>query len=118
MDGGAELLEFPHQTQPPDLQHGERGAPWILSIPLPGPRRPTQIPHSPPRTPITPHSSAQEPNNLKSRNSFRYNGLIHRKTLGVEPAPDGKGVLVVLKKRSGPPPPLPQRGSLSPLPIY
>ena len=42
-----------------------------------------------------------EPNNLKSRNSFRYNGLIHRKTLGVEPAPDGKGVLVVLKKRSG-----------------
>lgn len=62
-------------------------------------------PFPPPRTPITPHSSPQEPNNLKSRNSFRYNGLIHRKTLGVEPAPDGKGVLVVLKKRSGPLPP-------------
>ncbi|NXE03314.1 RL28 protein, partial [Chaetorhynchus papuensis] len=42
-----------------------------------------------------------EPNNLKARNSFRYNGLIHRKTVGVEPAPDGKGIVVVLKKRSG-----------------
>ncbi|XP_043914647.1 60S ribosomal protein L28 [Protopterus annectens] len=42
-----------------------------------------------------------EPNNLKARHSFRYNGLIHRKTVGVEPAPDGKGVVVVLKKRSG-----------------
>ncbi|XP_045142955.1 60S ribosomal protein L28-like, partial [Echinops telfairi] len=40
-----------------------------------------------------------EPNNLKARNSFRYNGLIHRKT--VEPAADGKGVVVVLKRRSG-----------------
>ncbi|XP_008636417.2 PREDICTED: 60S ribosomal protein L28, partial [Corvus brachyrhynchos] len=45
--------------------------------------------------------SLQEPNNLKARNSFRYNGLIHRKTVGVEPAPDGKGIVVVLKKRSG-----------------
>ncbi|XP_010221159.1 PREDICTED: 60S ribosomal protein L28-like, partial [Tinamus guttatus] len=34
------------------------------------------------------------------RNSFRYNGLIHRKTVGVEPAPDGKGIVVVLKKRA------------------
>ncbi|NWJ09253.1 RL28 protein, partial [Crypturellus undulatus] len=42
-----------------------------------------------------------EPNNLKARNSFRYNGLIHRKTLGVEPAPDGKGIVVVLRKRRG-----------------
>ncbi|KFO69168.1 60S ribosomal protein L28, partial [Cuculus canorus] len=42
-----------------------------------------------------------EPNNLKARNSFRYNGLIHRKTVGVEPAPDGKGIVVVLKKRAG-----------------
>uniref|UniRef100_A0A8D0L7M0 Large ribosomal subunit protein eL28 n=1 Tax=Sphenodon punctatus TaxID=8508 RepID=A0A8D0L7M0_SPHPU len=40
-----------------------------------------------------------EPNNLKARNSFRYNGLIHRKTVGVEPAADGKGILVVLKQR-------------------
>ncbi|KAK2111729.1 60S ribosomal protein L28 [Saguinus oedipus] len=42
-----------------------------------------------------------EPNNLKTRNSFRYNGLIHRKTVGVEPAANGKGVGVVRKRRSG-----------------
>ncbi|XP_069745549.1 large ribosomal subunit protein eL28 [Narcine bancroftii] len=42
-----------------------------------------------------------EPYNLKARNSFRYNGLIHRKTVGVEPAADGKGVVIVLKKRAG-----------------
>ncbi|XP_063129916.1 large ribosomal subunit protein eL28-like [Rattus norvegicus] len=42
-----------------------------------------------------------EPNNLKARNSLRYNGLIHRKTVGVEPAADGKGVVVVMKRRSG-----------------
>uniref|UniRef100_A0A4X2JXG4 Large ribosomal subunit protein eL28 n=1 Tax=Vombatus ursinus TaxID=29139 RepID=A0A4X2JXG4_VOMUR len=36
-----------------------------------------------------------EPNNLKARNSFRYNGLIHRKTVGIEPAADGKGIVVV-----------------------
>ncbi|XP_028928519.1 60S ribosomal protein L28 [Ornithorhynchus anatinus] len=42
-----------------------------------------------------------EPNNLKARNSFRYNGLIHRKTVGVEPAADGKGIVVVLKRRAG-----------------
>ncbi|XP_029780636.1 60S ribosomal protein L28 [Suricata suricatta] len=42
-----------------------------------------------------------EPNNLKARNSFRYNGLIHRKIVGVEPAADGKGVVVVMKRRSG-----------------
>ncbi|XP_063297408.1 large ribosomal subunit protein eL28-like [Pelobates fuscus] len=42
-----------------------------------------------------------EPNNLKAQNSFRYNGLIHRKTVGVELAADGKGVVVILKKRAG-----------------
>ncbi|KAL6087864.1 hypothetical protein STEG23_032859 [Scotinomys teguina] len=36
-----------------------------------------------------------------ARNSFRYNGLIHRKTVGVEPAADCKGVMVVMKRRSG-----------------
>ncbi|XP_034877322.1 60S ribosomal protein L28-like [Mirounga leonina] len=53
-----------------------------------------------------PYSS--EPNNLKARNSFRHHGLIHRKTVGVEPAADGKGAGVVMKRRSGsrhPPPP-------------
>lgn len=43
----------------------------------------------------------QEPNNLKARNAFRFNGLIHRKTVGVEQAADGKGIVVVLKKRAG-----------------
>ncbi|KAK3555926.1 hypothetical protein QTP86_029760 [Hemibagrus guttatus] len=42
-----------------------------------------------------------EPNNLKARNAFRFNGLIHRKTVGVEQAADGKGIVVVLKKRTG-----------------
>uniref|UniRef100_H3C370 Large ribosomal subunit protein eL28 n=1 Tax=Tetraodon nigroviridis TaxID=99883 RepID=H3C370_TETNG len=40
-----------------------------------------------------------EPNNLKARNSFRFNGLVHKKTVGVQPAADGKGIVVVLKKR-------------------
>lgn len=43
----------------------------------------------------------QEPNNLKSKNSFRFNGLVHKKTVGVQPAADGKGVVVVLKRRAG-----------------
>ncbi|XP_054908231.1 60S ribosomal protein L28 [Poeciliopsis prolifica] len=42
-----------------------------------------------------------EPNNLKARNSFRFNGLVHKKTVGVQPAADGKGVVVVLKRRAG-----------------
>nr|XP_035148290.2 60S ribosomal protein L28-like [Callithrix jacchus] len=36
-----------------------------------------------------------------TRNSFCYNGLIHRKYVGMEPAADSKGVLVVTKRRSG-----------------
>nr|XP_042133112.1 60S ribosomal protein L28-like [Peromyscus maniculatus bairdii] len=42
-----------------------------------------------------------EPDNLKACNSFRYNGLIHRKTVGVEPTADSKGVVEVMKHRSG-----------------
>lgn len=42
-------------------------------------------------------ASLQEPNNLRNRNSFRYNGLVHKKTIGVEPAVDGKGVVLVTK---------------------
>ena len=38
---------------------------------------------------------------MRSRNSFRYNGLINRRTLGVEPAKDGKGVVLVTKKAGG-----------------
>ncbi|KAF6284497.1 hypothetical protein mRhiFer1_009250 [Rhinolophus ferrumequinum] len=45
-------------------------------------------------------TSSTEPRNLKAPNSFHYNGLIHRKTVGVEPAAIGKGVVVVMKQRS------------------
>ncbi|KAM4801630.1 LOW QUALITY PROTEIN: large ribosomal subunit protein eL28 [Urocitellus parryii] len=41
-----------------------------------------------------------EPNNLKAHNSFHYNG-IHLKTVGVEPEADGKGLVVIMKHRSG-----------------
>ncbi|XP_022326128.2 large ribosomal subunit protein eL28-like [Crassostrea virginica] len=41
---------------------------------------------------------SREPNNLKSLNSFRYNGLVHKKTVGVVPAKDGKGVVLITKK--------------------
>jgi len=34
-----------------------------------------------------------EPNNLKNRNTFRSNGLIHPKVVSVEAAPKGKGVV-------------------------
>jgi len=40
---------------------------------------------------------SREPNNLKGRNSFRYNGLVRRKCVGVEPAPSGKGVVLVTR---------------------
>ena len=42
----------------------------------------------------------REPNNLKGLNSFRYNGLIHKRVLGVEPAPDGKKGVVLVTKRA------------------
>ncbi len=35
----------------------------------------------------------KEPNNLKNRNSFRLNGLVHPKVVGVEAVADGKGVV-------------------------
>ncbi|XP_054578820.1 60S ribosomal protein L28-like [Eptesicus fuscus] len=41
-----------------------------------------------------------EPNNLKAHNSFHYNGLMHHKMVGVEPAPNGKGVMVIMKRRT------------------
>ncbi|XP_064649419.1 large ribosomal subunit protein eL28-like [Lineus longissimus] len=43
----------------------------------------------------------KEPNNLTGRNSFRYNGLVHKKTVGVEACSDGKGVVVVTRKSTG-----------------
>ena len=35
----------------------------------------------------------QEPNNLKNRNTFRSNGLVHPKVVGVEAVAGGKGVV-------------------------
>ncbi|XP_019619081.1 PREDICTED: 60S ribosomal protein L28-like [Branchiostoma belcheri] len=46
-------------------------------------------------------SFTREPNNLKAKNSYRYNGLVHKKTVGVEAAPDGKGVVLVTRKQRG-----------------
>ncbi|KAK2102308.1 60S ribosomal protein L28 [Saguinus oedipus] len=43
---------------------------------------------------------SMEPKNLKACNFFYYKGLIHHKTVGMEPAVIGKGV-VVMKRRSG-----------------
>ncbi|XP_014103048.1 large ribosomal subunit protein eL28 [Bactrocera oleae] len=39
-----------------------------------------------------------EANNLTNVSSFRYSGLVHKKTVGVVPAADKKGFSVVLKK--------------------
>ncbi|KAJ8321282.1 hypothetical protein KUTeg_001140 [Tegillarca granosa] len=44
---------------------------------------------------------SREPNNLKGRNSFRFNGLVHKKTVGVEVPKDGKGVVLVTKNNAG-----------------
>lgn len=93
VDGGAELLQLPDQAEQADVQHGEPPRCTALWERAPGPQ-PGIL-----RLILAPLS--QEPNNLKARNSFRYNGLIHRKTVGVEPAADGKGVVVVMKRRSG-----------------
>ncbi|XP_074654927.1 large ribosomal subunit protein eL28-like [Tubulanus polymorphus] len=46
-------------------------------------------------------SFTTEANNLKGKNSFKYNGLIHKQTFGVEAAKDGKGVVIVTKKARG-----------------
>lgn len=46
-------------------------------------------------------SSFQEPNNLTNKSSFRYSGLVQRKTVGVTPAVDKKGFVVSLKKVKG-----------------
>jgi len=42
---------------------------------------------------------SRERNNLKGRNSFRYNGLVRKKCVGIEPASSGKGV--VMQTRNG-----------------
>ena len=42
----------------------------------------------------------QEANNLKNRNSLRFNGLVHSKTVGIEAASDGKGVVLVTRNNN------------------
>merc|ERR1711972_369170 len=42
-----------------------------------------------------------EANNLKAKNSFRYSGVVKKQTVGVEPAKDGKGVVLVTRKSKG-----------------
>merc|ERR1712080_573690 len=39
-----------------------------------------------------------EPLNLTNRNSFRYNGLVNKKAVGVSAAPDNKGFVVTTKR--------------------
>merc|ERR1712018_600252 len=44
----------------------------------------------------------KEPNNLTARNSFKYNGLVNRKTVGIEaPASGAKGVVIAIRKTKG-----------------
>uniref|UniRef100_T1IUQ7 Large ribosomal subunit protein eL28 n=1 Tax=Strigamia maritima TaxID=126957 RepID=T1IUQ7_STRMM len=38
------------------------------------------------------------PGNLKNLHSFHYDGLVRNKVLGIEAAPDGKGIVLVNKK--------------------
>merc|ERR1711884_410470 len=47
------------------------------------------------------HTFSTEANNLRGRNSFRFNGLVRPQTVGVEPCADGKGVVLVTKKSTG-----------------
>ncbi|KAJ1523385.1 hypothetical protein ONE63_001251 [Megalurothrips usitatus] len=41
---------------------------------------------------------SSEPNNLLNLNSMRYNGFVHRSTVGVVPAADNKGFTVITKR--------------------
>ena len=43
-------------------------------------------------------SFSREPYNITGRNSYKFNGLVHKKCLGVYPSRDHKGVMVVYKK--------------------
>merc|ERR1712131_327184 len=42
---------------------------------------------------------SKEACNLKNKNNFRYNGLIHKKAVGIEASGDNKGVVLVTKKQ-------------------
>ncbi|KAK3742066.1 hypothetical protein QZH41_015750, partial [Actinostola sp. cb2023] len=42
-----------------------------------------------------------EPNNVSGCNTYKYNGLVNKKTIGVEQAPSGKGVVLTIRKVKG-----------------
>ncbi|KAK6112133.1 Ribosomal L28e family protein [Brugia pahangi] len=46
-----------------------------------------------------PKHFSRERFNIKGVNSIRFNGLVHRKGLDIQAASDGKGIVVVMKKR-------------------
>merc|ERR1711931_102010 len=43
----------------------------------------------------------KEPNNVSGINSFKFNGLVNKKTVGIDAAPTGKGVVMALRKTKG-----------------
>uniref|UniRef100_A0A915Q020 Large ribosomal subunit protein eL28 n=1 Tax=Setaria digitata TaxID=48799 RepID=A0A915Q020_9BILA len=47
-----------------------------------------------------PKHFSRERFNIKGVNSIRFNGLVHKKGLDIQAAPDGKGIVVTLKKRT------------------
>ncbi|EFO25472.1 ribosomal protein L28e [Loa loa] len=47
-----------------------------------------------------PKHFSRERFNIKGVNSIRFNGLVHKKGLDIQAAPDGKGIVVTMKKRT------------------
>ncbi|CAG9538597.1 unnamed protein product [Cercopithifilaria johnstoni] len=47
-----------------------------------------------------PKHFSRERFNIKGVNSIRFNGLIHRKGLDIQASPEGKGIVVTMKKRN------------------
>ncbi|KAK1346905.1 hypothetical protein QTO34_000765 [Cnephaeus nilssonii] len=104
-------LEYPPWSilMPPT---GPGGTADLHALPLGG--HPRQQPHvlvaEVPAPVLTPqllflikknkHTYSTEPNHLKSSNSFCYNELIHCKKVGVEPAANSRGVVVIMKQIS------------------
>ena len=44
---------------------------------------------------------SQEPQNLMGINSYKYNGLVNKRAIGIEAAKDNKGAVMTLKTRKG-----------------
>merc|ERR1711872_1049362 len=43
----------------------------------------------------------KEPNNVSGLNSFKFNGLVNKKTVGIDAPPTGKGVVMATRKTKG-----------------